>query len=179
MAARKMNFKEMKELLINFESMDKHEKECLAKGNKMTVKQLKSGLEKICYNVENLEIMQKKALLKEMQGMNAIKMKMIEEVNEMTCLEITELLTVEINAYDEFAKRKREYKKLLKIEMSKVKQEMIRDGIIIVESFGVEIITDICEHRERVIKTNNSVARKCGLTVKNYYDPFIGMVGDL
>lgn len=171
---KKLNYKEMKELLRNFDRMNTVMKEEMASQNNMTVAELKQVLETNCYAVRNLGINQMKALRKDIKSMSTEEIKAIERVNNSTIVEIVNILDTEISRYEEDMKKQRAFNKAWKIRQAEIQQQLIDEGIDKVGAYGCLNI-NFMEHQKRIAEAQVELAKEIGLHFTKY-DPFIGVI---
>ena len=174
MAKKTMNYKEMREMLRNFNRMSEERKEVLAKHNNRTVDELKEALETNCYAVCNLGINQMKALRKEIDVMTDEDIAAIERVNGRNIDEVTYALDYEINEYEEGMRKQRAFNKAWKIRQAEVQQQLIAEGIDKVDMNGC-ISIDFIKHQERMAEAQVALAKEMGIHFR-YFDPFVGIV---
>lgn len=172
--AKKMNYKEMRDMLRNFNSMSVVMKEAIASQNNMTVDELKKALESNCYAVCNLGINQMKALRKDINTMSAKEIKVVERVNSRTIVEIIGILDTEINEYEENMKKQRAFNKAWKIRQAEIQQQLIDEGIDKVGAYGYLNI-NFMEHQKRMAEAQVELAKEIGLHFTKY-NPFIGVI---
>lgn len=171
---KKLNYKEMKELLRNFDRMNTVMKEEMASQNNMSVSELKNVLERNCYALCNLGINQMKALRKDITSMSVEDKKVVERVNSRTIVEIIGILDTEINEYEENMKKQRAFNKAWKIRQAEIQQQLIDEGIDKVGAYGCLNI-NFMEHQKRMAEAQVELAKEIGLHFTKY-DPFIGVI---
>uniref|UniRef100_UPI004055B927 hypothetical protein n=1 Tax=Acetatifactor sp. TaxID=1872090 RepID=UPI004055B927 len=171
---KKMNYREMREMLRAFESMSNEMKEDMAKLNKRSVDELKAALEHNCYAVGNLGINQMKALRKDIEVMTADDIAAVERVNGRTVDEVVYALDTEISEYEEDMKKQRAFNKAWKVRQAEVQQQLIAEGVDKVESYGCMNI-NFMEHQKRMAEAQVALAKEMGIHFR-HYDPFLGWI---
>ena len=174
MAKKTMNYKEMKDMLKNFNRMSKEDKEALAKLNNRTVDELKAVLEHNCYAICSLGINQMKALRKEIYELSNEDIAAVERVNGRNIEEVVSALDNEIDDYEEDMRKQRAFKKAWKIRQAEVQQQLIAEGVDKVEKSG-SLNINFVEHRKRMIEAEVALAKEMGIHFR-YYDPLVGIV---
>lgn len=172
--AKKMNYKEMREMLRNFNGMRSEIKEAMAKLNNCTVDELKAGLENNCYDIEYLGNNQMKALRKDISVMTADDIAAVERVNGITIDEIVSILDTEISEYEDVMKKRRAFNKAWKVRQAEVQQQLIAEGVDKVESYGC-INVNFMEHQKRMVEAQVALAKEMGIHFR-HYDPFLGWI---
>ena len=172
--AKKMNYKDMRNMLRAFDAMDVEMKEAIAAYNNRTVDELKVVLEHNCYAVRNLGINQMKALHKDIKSMSSEDIAAIERVNGCTIEEVVRILNTEISEYEEYMSRQRAFNRAWKVRQQEVQQQLIDEGIDKVDAYGCLNI-NFMEHQKRMAEAQVALAKEIGLHFKKY-DPFIGVV---
>lgn len=171
---KKMNYREMREMLRAFESMSNEMKEEMAKLNNRTVDELKAALEHNCYAVCNLGINQLKALRKDIEVMTADDIAAVERVNGRNIEEVVYEIDTEISEYEEDMKKQRAFNKAWKVRQAEVQQQLIAEGVDKVESYGCMNI-NFMEHQKRMAEAQVALAKEMGFHFR-HYDPFLGWI---
>jgi hypothetical protein len=170
---KKMNYKETKALLMNFEEMPVEQKEELAQLNKMDIKQLHECLQNNCYNIELLSINHLRDFRKDMNCMEDDVISAVERVNDMTFEDVKHKVDNTIREYDIEAQREREFKKAWKKRAQEVKRELIDEGVI--KEHDGWSTTDIVEQRKRMVMAEIELRKEFGYH-GNCYDPIVGII---
>lgn len=172
--SKKMNYREMRDMLREFDSMGIEMKEAMAKLNKLTVDELKTVLENNCYRICNLGINQMKALLKDIKVMSGKDIAAVERVNGRSIEEIVDALNTEICDHEEAMKKQRDFNKAWKVRQEEVKQQLIDEGVDTIEAGGW-ININFIEHKKRMKEAQVALAKEMGVHFR-YYDPMFGYV---
>ena len=172
--SKKMNNKEMREMLRNFSGMSSEKKEAMAKLNKCTVDELKAGLENNCYKIDYLGINQMKELRKDISVMTVDEVAAVERVNGKNIEEVVYVLDRRISEYEEDMKKQRAFNKAWKVRQAEVQQQLIDEGVDKVESCGCMNI-NFMEHQRRMAEEQVALAKEMGIHFR-HYDPFLGWI---
>lgn len=171
---KKANYKEMRDMLRNFNMMSSEMKEAMAKYNNRTVDELKMALENNCYAVCNLGINQMKALRKDIAVMSADDIVAVERVNGRTIAEVVSALDAEISEYEDGMRKQRAFNKAWKVRQAEVQQQLIAEGVDKVDGCGWLDINFV-EHTKRMKEAQIALAKEMGLHAR-YYDTMLGPV---
>jgi hypothetical protein len=170
---KKLNYKETKAMLMNFEEMPIEQKEELAQLNHMSIKEVYECLQNNCYNIETLSINHLKDFRKDMDSMEGDVISAVERVNDMSFEDLKNEIDNIISNHDIEAQREREFKKAWKKRAQEVKQELIDEGVIR-EHDGWSTV-DITEQRKRMVMAEIELRKEFGYH-GNCYDPIVGII---